>query len=129
MDINEIMVVDDEPDIQTVAEMSLSVVGGWSVRLVSSGIEAIESAAENPPDLILLDVMMPGMDGLATLRALRSRDETREIPVILMTAKVQSHEVEGYLSKGADAVIPKPFDPMTLPDEIRNLTAAIKGRP
>jgi len=129
MEIREIMVVDDEPDIQTVAEMSLSLVGGWAVRLVSSGVDAIESAAKNPPDLILLDVMMPGMDGLATLKALRSRDETRKIPVILMTAKVQSHEVDGYLSNGADAVIPKPFDPMTLPDEIRTLTAGLKDRP
>lgn len=123
MKIERVLVVDDEEDIRTVAEMSLSVVGGLQVSCVSSGAEAVRVAATLEPDVILLDVMMPGMDGLETLRALRQRPETSAIPIVLMTAKVQRHEVDGYLRAGADAVIPKPFDPMALPAELVRLMA------
>jgi CheY-like chemotaxis protein len=125
MTIRSILVVDDEPDIQTVAEMSLRAVGGWDVSLASSGAEALALAASLQPDLVLLDVMMPGLDGTTTLRMLRERPATAHIPVILMTAKVQRHEVARYLESGAAAVIPKPFDPMELPHLIRALTAGL----
>jgi CheY-like chemotaxis protein len=81
-DINNILLVDDEPDIRTIAELSLSQVGGWKVTLASSGVQALELAGKHKPDLILLDVMMPEMDGVATFQALANRDDTREIPVI-----------------------------------------------
>ena len=96
-------------------------VGGWQVSVVSSGEEALERAATERPDLILLDVMMPGMDGLATLGRLRACLATAQIPVILLTARAQSHEVEGYLKLGATGVIRKPFDPLTLPEDIRRI--------
>ncbi len=125
MQIATILVVDDEPDIQTIAEMSLTVVGGWDVVLASGGREALSLCAETPPDLVLLDVMMPGMDGVTTLGRLRDEPRTAHIPVILMTAKVQHREVDRYLEAGALAVIPKPFDPMTLPARIIELTAEL----
>ncbi|PRP97699.1 Response regulator SaeR [Enhygromyxa salina] len=120
-EINSILLVDDEPDIRTIAEMSLSQVGGWKTMLASSGAQALELATANKPDVILLDVMMPEMDGVATFKALAAMAETRNIPVIFMTAKVQSHEKERYVGFGAAGVIPKPFDPMQLPKEIRNI--------
>lgn len=116
--INTILLVDDEPDIRTIAEMSLSQVGGWKTVLASSGAQALELAVIHKPDVILLDVMMPEMDGVATFKALAAQPETRDIPVIFMTAKVQSHEKERYVGFGAAGVIPKPFDPMQLPKEI-----------
>jgi CheY-like chemotaxis protein len=121
--ISSILLVDDEPDIRTIAEMSLSHVGGWRTMLASSGREALELAAAQRPDVILLDVMMPEMDGVATFRALADRPETRDIPVIFMTAKVQSHERERYVGFGAAGVIAKPFDPMRLPQDIEGILA------
>ena len=100
--------------------MSLTAVGGWQVAIAVSGPDAIEQAVQNPPDLIMLDVMMPGMDGLATLARLRDDERTAAIPVIFLTAKVQRAELERYRAAGA-AVIAKPFDPMKLPDEIRRV--------
>ena len=125
MEIRKVMVVDDEPDIQAVAEMSLSIVGGWSVCVVSSGEEALREAARDPPDVILLDMMMPGMDGLATMARLREQEETVNIPVVLMTAKAQHYQIEAYMREGADAVIPKPFDPMELPAKLREIAAKL----
>ncbi|MFV8754132.1 response regulator [Nannocystaceae bacterium ST9] len=121
--ISSILLVDDEPDIRTIAEMSLSHVGGWRTVLASSGRDALKLAAEHRPDVILLDVMMPEMDGVATFRALAAQPETRDIPVIFMTAKVQSHERERYVGFGAAGVIAKPFDPMRLPQEIEAILA------
>jgi two-component system, OmpR family, response regulator len=120
-EIKKILMVEDDPDIQTVAEMSLQDVGGFSVRLCSSGLEALSVVGEFMPDLILLDVMMPEMDGPTTLSELRNRDQFKAIPVIFMTAKVQPQEVEAYLLLGAIGVIHKPFDPMLLPGEIREI--------
>ena len=122
-EIHKILLVDDEPDIRTIAEMSLSQVGGWQTVLASSGSQALALAASHKPDLILLDVMMPEMDGFATFNALADRAETRDIPVIFMTAKVQSHERERYVGHGAAGVIAKPFDPMRLPEEIKEILA------
>lgn len=117
------MLVDDEPDIRTVAEMSLSHVGGWHTLVATGGAEALKMAAEHKPDVIILDVMMPEMDGVATFEALSDNDATRDIPVIFMTAKIQPHERESYLRLGATGVIAKPFDPMGLPKEILRIVA------
>ena len=119
--LNLVLYVEDDPDIQMVAQMALEVVGGLRLRACSSGAEALQAAAECHPDLLLLDVMMPGMDGPATLAALRQLPNTATTPVIFMTAKVQSSEVAHYRSLGALGVIAKPFDPMLLAQQVRAL--------
>jgi CheY-like chemotaxis protein len=120
-DLNFVLYVEDDPDIQMVAQMALEVVGGLALRACSSGREAIDAAAACRPDLILLDVMMPDMDGPATLAALRQLPETANTPVIFMTAKVQAAEVAHYKTLGAIGVIAKPFDPMQLAQQVRQL--------
>lgn len=124
VEIKSVLLVDDEPDIRTIGAMSLRRVGKWEVRTASSGTEAIALATESVPDLILLDVMMPELDGPATLEALRKLPALAAVPVVFMTAKVQAREVERWLAIGAIGVIRKPFDPMTLPNEIRSLVGA-----
>jgi two-component system OmpR family response regulator len=119
--IEKVLMVDDEPHVRRVAELSLARVGKWVVSLAASGIEALAAAARDQPDLILLDVMMPGMDGPTTLSALQTQANVSAIPVIFMTAKVQDREIERYLGLGAAGVIRKPFDPMKLPDQIRRI--------
>ena len=119
--VNRVLYVEDEPNIRAVGVFSLEEVGGFTVQPAESGQDALQKAGSFEPDLILLDVMMPGMDGIATFKALRARVDTSQVPVIFMTAKVQPHEVQGYKDLGAIAVIAKPFDPVTLPDEVRAL--------
>lgn len=123
MEIRKVMLVDDEVDIRTIGEMALESVGKWEVVAAASGEEALELAAKERPDVILLDVMMPKMDGPTTFARLREQADTANTPVIFMTAKVQKQEVARYLDLGASGVIAKPFDPMTLPDEIRRTLA------
>lgn len=120
-----VLLVDDEQDIRRIGQLSLEGVGGWQASLASSGQEAVEAARQHRPDLILLDMMMPGMDGMATLARLRAEPDLASIPVVFVTAKVQRAEVERYLQAGAVGVIRKPFDPMTLPGEIRAILAKL----
>jgi two-component system, OmpR family, response regulator len=119
--LERLLYVEDDPDIQEIAVLALAQVGGFSVVAARSGAEALALAPECRPDLILLDVMMPGMDGLATLEALRGDPETESVPVIFMTAKVQDREIESYRRAGAVGVIAKPFDPMTLAEQVREI--------
>ena len=119
--LDKILCVEDEADIQTVAKMALETVGGFSVEMCGSGEEAVQKAPNFQPDLILLDVMMPGMDGLATYRALRELPGAGETPIVFMTAKSQAHEVEQLLGLGALGVISKPFDPIQLSGQVENL--------
>jgi len=121
MTLRKILLVDDEADIRLIAEISLSNLGGWEVLQAGSGLEALELASRERPDLILLDVMMPGMDGMTTLQKLREQEHGRTTPVIFMTARVQKSEVDRLLALGVRGLIPKPFDPMTLPAEIRSI--------
>ncbi len=116
--LERVLYVEDDPDIRAVGALALGL-GGISVKSCASGDEAVAAAATFGPQLILLDVMMPGMDGLATLGALRTLDATARTPVVFMTAKVQPKQVERYRDMGAVDVIPKPFDPMTLAALIR----------
>lgn len=116
--LQRILYVEDEPDIQAVAKLALEMVGGFVVKICSSGEEALREAEAFAPDLLLLDVMMPGMDGPSTLSALRDKPATAKVPAIFMTAKVQPAEVEYFKSLGAIDVIPKPFDPMTLASQV-----------
>jgi CheY-like chemotaxis protein len=124
-ELRRILYIEDEPDIQAVARLALGEVGGFDVLIAGSGQEALDRVAAYMPDLILLDVMMPGMDGPSTLRALRKLEGMADTPVVFMTAKVQSHEIEQYQAMGAVDVIPKPFDPMTLSDMVRSIWARI----
>jgi CheY-like chemotaxis protein len=121
LEIKSVLLVDDEPDIRTIGQMSLQMVGGWDVEVASSGVEALELLMKRSFDLILLDVMMPLLDGPATLFQLQSSPNTNKIPVIFMTAKVQHQEIEQYLRMGVCGVISKPFDPMQLPTEIKKI--------
>ena len=122
-ELKRILYVEDEPDIQAVAKLALENIGGYTVEVCSSGSEALAKAPEFAPDLILLDVMMPEMDGIGTYKALREIAETATTPVVFMTAKVQKHEIEGYKELGAVNVITKPFDPMTLSETIKAIWA------
>lgn len=119
--IKQVLLVDDDQNIRTLAQMGLEGLTDWKVDLAASGAEAISKATELQPDLIILDVMMPGMDGPTTLSELRKVDSLMAIPVIFMTAKAQTHEVELYQKMGAKGIITKPFDPMTLPDDIQGI--------
>jgi len=120
-ELKKVLYVEDEPDIRAVAELALETVAGFEVCLCDSGSEALQKVPIFKPDLILMDVMMPGLDGPETFRALRGMPESRKIPVVFMTAKVQAAEVESYRAMGAVAVIPKPFDPMALGDKVREI--------
>lgn len=119
--LKRILMIEDEPDIRTVAELALEAIGGFELTACESGQQALEQIGECQPQLIVLDVMMPGMDGPATLKAIRCLPGHAETPAVFMTAKVQSDEVQGYLAQGAVGVIPKPFDPLTLADQIREI--------
>ena len=125
----KVLLVDDDDDIRSIGELALVRVGGMRTVLASSGAMALEVAAREQPHVVLLDVMMPGMDGLTTFRRLREQPATAAIPVVFVTAKVQRHEVQRYLDLGAIGVIGKPFDPMTLPDELRAIMARSRGEP
>jgi CheY-like chemotaxis protein len=109
-----ILHVDDEPDIREVVDISLGLDPQFEVRACASGAEALTAAADWLPTLILLDVIMPVMDGPMTLAQLRNNPKTSDVPVLFMTARAQAREVEHYISLGAQGVISKPFDPMTL---------------
>jgi CheY-like chemotaxis protein len=111
--------VDDEPDIRELVEISLGLDPDLRVKSCVSGDDALAAAVDWSPDVILMDVMMPVMDGPQTLSRLREREKTAGIPVIFMTARAQMRELTHFLSLGAAGVIPKPFDPMTLADAVR----------
>ncbi len=120
-DLTRILLVEDDPDIQIVANLALQSVGGYTVQICSSGREALDVGSSFDPDLILLDVMMPEMDGPKTLKAIRAMPQLATTPVIFLTAKVQTHEVSYYQQLGALDVIAKPFGPMTLASEVSQI--------
>ena len=120
---HRILIIDDEEDIRDVAALSLETVAGWDVVVASSGAQGLARAIEHQPDAILLDVMMPGMDGPTTFRELRNNPATAKIPVLLLTAKVQASDQRRFADLGVDGVLFKPFDPMTLSTQI----AAVLG--
>jgi CheY-like chemotaxis protein len=113
-----ILIIDDEDDIREVAKLSLESVAGWDVAVANSGAQGLARAAELLPDAILLDVMMPGMDGPTTFKQLRSNPVTARIPVLLLTAKVQGTDQRRFADLGVEAILFKPFDPLTLSNQI-----------
>ena len=117
--LNRILYVEDDPDIQLVTKLTLELRGRFVVATCNSGAEALAKAPRFKPDLVLLDVMMPYLDGPGTLLALRTMPVMTGVPVIFMTGKVQPEEIQYYRQMGAAGVIAKPFDPLTLIDDLR----------
>ena len=120
-ELQRILYVEDEPDIQAIVRVALETIGGFTVKICSSAEEALQAAVPFAPDMILLDVMMPEMDGPSTLKALRELPPLAEVPMAFITAKVQSSELEYLMSLGARGVLAKPFDPMTLASQVRTI--------
>lgn len=119
--VRKILVVDDEVDLRNLVQTCLEIMGGWQVVTAGSGTEALEEAQTQQPDAILLDLMMPGMDGLAILKHLQSSDKTRQIPVVLLTAKGRSTEIAQFTQLNVLGTIKKPFNPVKLADQIEEL--------
>jgi len=126
-ELKRVMLVEDEPDIQVIAKIALETVAGFDLEICSNGQDALERAPIYVPQVLLLDVSMPGMDGPTTLTALRRNADLGELVVIMLTAKIQPSEVERYRSLGANDVIGKPFDPMSLGEQIRSIWIRLKG--
>lgn len=121
--LNRILYVEDEPDLRAIVQVALETLGGFEVKVCSCAETALREAAEFEPDALLLDVMMPGMDGPSLLHALHGVLDMDQLPVIFVTAKAQPTEIAHFRSMGARGVITKPFDPMTLSDEVKALCA------
>lgn len=119
--LNKILYVEDDPDIQTVAKMAMEMIGGFTLEVCDDGYQALEKASVFQPDLFLLDMMIPGMTGIQTLEKLREQPGMENVPAIFMTAKIQNHEVQDYKRQGVLGVIPKPFDPMALANDINSI--------
>lgn len=118
-ELKKILFIEDEADIRVIAQIALEDIGGFTVKLCGTGYEALAVAENFKPDLFLLDVMMPGLDGPATLRELRNLPRMKDVPAIFMTAKVQANEMAQYKKIDVLGVIVKPFDPMTLAETIQ----------
>lgn len=119
--LQRILYVEDDQDIRAVALLALQTLGGFEVEACEDGQQALARAEGFAPQLIVLDVMMPGLDGPATLQRLRALASLRDVPAVFMTAKVQPSEVAALREAGAADVIAKPFDPMTLADTLRTI--------
>lgn len=126
--LHKIMMVEDDPDIQAVASLALEAVGGFEVAVCSGGLEALERVDAFAPDLLVLDVMMPGMDGPTLLQRLRARPQTAHLPIVFMTAKAQTHEIASYKALGALDVVTKPFSPMTLSETLLTIWNSTQDR-
>ena len=118
-DLKHIVCIDDDPDILVIAQMCLEDIGGYQVTCFGSARDGIAQTPEIHPDLIMLDVMMPGMDGPAALKALRDNPALDDVPIVFMSARVQSSEVQDYYQLGVNGVIPKPFSPDALSSQVR----------
>ena len=119
--LERVLYAEDDSDIQQIAIIALETVGGFTVNICNDGLEALAAIENFAPQLLLLDVMMPNMDGPKALAKIREIDAFKKTPVIFMTAKVQQEEVKKYLDMGAIGIIAKPFDPMTLAIKIQGL--------
>ena len=126
MTTKRILVVDDDDDIREIAQTSLEMVGGHEVLTANCGRDGLARAREDRPDAILLDVMMPGLDGPATFERLQADPATRDIPVILLTAKLQASDRARFAELGVRAMLPKPFNPMTLGDEVAEILGWVR---
>jgi CheY-like chemotaxis protein len=121
MKVTKILMIEDDPDIRRVAVMALKFKGGWTVVTAEDGIDGLAKAASEKPDVILLDSMMPRMNGEETCKHLKADPALKDIPVIFLTAKSQKKEIEAGMELGAIGYLVKPFDPMTLAEELKKL--------
>lgn len=119
--LTDIMLVEDESDIREVVSIALVDLGGFKLTICESGQQAIDEIVSANPQLILLDAMMPNMDGLTTFKKLKESPAGKDVPIIFMTARIQSSEIEEYEKLGAIGVIAKPFDPILLSAEVNRL--------
>jgi CheY-like chemotaxis protein len=126
--IPRILIIDDEADIREVTALSLETIAGWQVILAPSGAQGIRRASLEQPDAILLDVMMPDIDGPTTFQILKQNGNTAHIPVLLLTAKVQGQDRRKLDELGAAAILSKPFDPLTLADQISDILGWDRAR-
>jgi CheY-like chemotaxis protein len=117
----KVLIIDDEEDIRQIASLSLGILGGLDVIEAEGGCDGVEKASSEKPDVILLDIMMPVMDGPTTLAALRDNPATKEIPVIFLTARAMTTEVERLKSMGAAGILTKPFDPIALASQVKQI--------
>ncbi|MEO0533077.1 MAG: response regulator [Cyanobacteria bacterium P01_A01_bin.123] len=116
-----VLIVDDEADVREITQLGLEMATDWRLLTASSGAEALSMAAEHQPDIILLDMMMPDMDGRDTLKKLKANDRTRSLPVILVTAKAQPSTMESFGDLAVVAILAKPFRPLKLAGEISRI--------
>ena len=121
MSTKRILIIDDDETIQTVVQFGIKLAAGWEVLTAGSGVQGIQTAQVENPDVILLDIIMPDMDGIATFKALQSHTETKHIPVILLTAKAQAAEKQQFNHLGVRGVITKPFNSLHLPEQIARI--------
>ena len=122
MTVRRVLIVDDEAAIREIAQVSMEVVGGHQASIAASGAEALDQAVADPPDAILLDVMMPGLDGPTTAARLQADPRTRDIAIVLLTAKVRPSDLARVdMLPGVAGVIAKPFDPMMLPVQLADI--------
>jgi CheY-like chemotaxis protein len=119
--LERILYAEDDNDIQQIAILALEALGGFTLKTCNDGLEAVAVIEQFVPQLLLLDVMMPNMDGPKALAKIREIEAFKSTPAIFMTAKVQPEEIKKYLEMGAIGVIAKPFDPMTLADQIQDI--------
>lgn len=120
-ELKKILYIEDEEDIASIAMIALQDIGGFNIMYCASGEEALKNAESFDPDLIIVDVMMPEMDGPTTIRELKKNPKFQDTPFIFMTAKTQASEIKEYLAMGAENVITKPFDPITLADQVKEI--------
>ncbi len=116
--MRRVLIIDDEDDIREVAALSLEATAGWQILTARSGVEGIAIASSEHPDAILMDVMMPGQDGPTTFRIMQSMPAISSIPVLFLTAKVQGVDQRRFADLGVAAILPKPFDPLTLAQQV-----------
>jgi CheY-like chemotaxis protein len=119
--MRRILIIDDEDDIREVAALSLEATAGWNILTASSGAAGIEIAAAEQPDAILMDVMMPGVDGPTTFGHMQKNSAISHIPVLLLTAKVQGVDQRRFAGLGLAGILFKPFDPLTLAQQISDV--------
>jgi len=126
--LRKILFIDDDNDILSIIKYAVSSLEGVTVYTADEGQKGVDTALKENPDLIVLDVMMPGMDGLSVYKALRLLPSFRAVPIVFLTAKVQEKEIEEYISLGAVGVLTKPFDPISFPEDLLKLWAKAQGK-
>lgn len=120
-ELKKILIAEDEQDIRRIIQLSLELLGGFELEICENGSTVVEKALKFKPDMILLDVMMPVMDGPAALKEIKNHNELSQIPIIFLTAKVMSEEISAFKKEGVCEIIAKPFDPEKLHTQLKTI--------